>query len=157
MPQGLEDIKSTLASITRGDGVIDLLMEFERTLDATEIFAYKNWYCGELIKGPDIGRYWFTTTWMFPHKLMPDPDGALRLEKIGCKVYYDKDTLMQPRRVLTPKDWKDQRTKEAKMEELRHLLGIGGGQVDGESQMGGRWRAGQTSTLPRLGEPHSAY
>jgi len=118
MPQGLEDIKTTLARITRGDSMIDLLIEFERTLDATEIFSYRNWYCGELIKGPDIGRYWFTTTWMFPYKLMPDPDGALRLEKIGCNVYVDRDTLIQPRRVLTPKDWQNQKTKEAKLDEL---------------------------------------
>ena len=118
MPQGLEDIKNTLARITRGDSMIDLLIEFERTLDATELFSYKNWYCGELIKGPTLDRYWFTTTWMFPHKLMPDPRGALRLEKIGCQVYFEKDTLLQPRRVLTPKDWQNQKTKEAKLEEL---------------------------------------
>lgn len=118
MPQGLENIKDTLARITRGDSVMDLLMEFERTLDSAEVFAYKNWLCGELVKGPDIGRYWFTTTWMWPHKLMPDPEGALRLEKIGCKVSYGKDILNQPKRILTPKDWEDPRTKEAKIDEV---------------------------------------
>jgi hypothetical protein len=118
MPQGLEDIKNTLARITRGDDVMDLLMEFERTLDATELFSYRNWTCGELVKGPEVERYWFTTYWMFPEKLMPDPDGALRLEKIGCRVSYDRDTLCQPRRIMSPKDWKDPKTKQAKIEEL---------------------------------------
>lgn len=118
MPQGLEDIRNTLAQITRGDNVMDLLTEFERTLDATELFSYQNWPCGELVKGPEITRYWFTTSWMFPHKLMPDPRGALRLEKIGCKVKYEQDTLNQPRRVLSPKDWKNTRSKDAKIEEL---------------------------------------
>jgi hypothetical protein len=118
MPQGLEDIRATLAQITRGDDVMDLLTEFERTLDATEIFSYRNWPIGELVKGPDISRYWFTTSWMFPYALMPDPDGALRLEKIGCKVHYMKDTLNQPRRILSPKDWKNPKTKDAKIDEL---------------------------------------
>lgn len=118
MPQGLEDIKNTLSRITRGDDILDLLMEFERTLDATEIFSYRNWVCGELVKGPEIGRYWFKTSWMYPETLMPDPDGALRLEKIGCIVSFEKDTLMQPRRVLSPRDWKDPKTKEAKIDEI---------------------------------------
>jgi hypothetical protein len=118
MPRGLEDIKKTLARITRGDSVLDLLMEFERTIDATEVFSYKNWFAGELVDGPHITRYWFTTSWMYPHKLMPDPEGALRLEKIGCKVSYTKDILNQPRRVLSPKDWADQKTKAAIIEEL---------------------------------------
>jgi hypothetical protein len=118
MPQGLEDIRATLAQITRGDDVMDLLTEFERTLDATEIFSYRNWPIGELVKGPDVTRYWFTTSWMFPHTLMPDPDGALRLEKIGCRVTYEKDTLNQPRRILSPKDWKNPKTKDAKIDEL---------------------------------------
>ncbi len=118
MPQGLEDIKKTLARITRGDSVLDLLMEFERTIDATEVFSYKNWMAGELVDGPHISKYWFTTSWMYPFKLMPDPDGALRLEKIGCKVNYRKDILNQPRRVLSPKDWSDQKTKAAIIEEL---------------------------------------
>lgn len=118
MPQGLEDIKKTLARITRGDSVLDLLMEFERTIDATEVFSYKNWMAGELVDGPHVSKYWFTTSWMYPFKLMPDPDGALRLEKIGCKVHYEKDTLAQPRRVLSPKDWGDQKTKAAIIEDL---------------------------------------
>lgn len=118
MSQGLEQIKDTLARITRGDNAMDLLMEFERTLDKTEVFAYKNWLLGELVKGPEVKKYWFVTSWMWPHELMPDPDGALRLEKIGCKVLYTKDTLDQPRRVLSPKDWQNLRTKEAIIDEL---------------------------------------
>ena len=118
MPQGLEDIKKTLARITRGDSVLELLMEFERTIDETGLFYYKNWIAGELVDGPHISKYWFKTSWMYPYKLMPDPDGALRLEKIGCKVHYSKDILNQPRRVLSPKDWSDQKTKAAIIDEL---------------------------------------
>jgi hypothetical protein len=118
MPQGLENIKKTLARITRGDSVLELLMEFERTIDETGLFYYKNWIAGELVDGPHISKYWFKTSWMYPYKLMPDPDGALRLEKIGCKVHYSKDILNQPRRVLSPKDWSDQKTKAAIIDEL---------------------------------------
>lgn len=118
MPQGLENIKKTLARITRGDSVLELLMEFERTINETGLFYYKNWIAGELVDGPHISKYWFKTSWMYPYKLMPDPDGALRLEKIGCKVHYEKDVLNQPRRVLSPKDWSDQKTKAAIIDEL---------------------------------------
>lgn len=118
MPKGLEDIKATLARITRGDSVLDYLIEFERTLDAAEVFAYKNWLCGELLQGPEMDRYWFTTWWMYPEKLMPDPEAALRLQKIGCKVSYAKDTLLQPRKILTRADWADPKTKKAIIDEM---------------------------------------
>lgn len=117
MPQNIEDIQQTLASISRGDDLMTMLLELERTLDGTEVFAYKNWLNGELVSGPDIDKYWITTSWMYPHKDMPDPVGGLRLKKIGCEVYFRKDIYKKPVRVLEPSDWADQKTKKAKMEE----------------------------------------
>ena len=82
MATNLDAIKGTLVGITKGENVLDMLIEFERTLDNLEIFAYKNWLMGELVSGPDIERYWFVTTWMFPYKMMPDPDAGLRRKRL---------------------------------------------------------------------------
>ena len=57
MATNLDAIKGTLVGITKGENVLDMLIEFERTLDNLEIFAYKNWLMGELVSGPDIERY----------------------------------------------------------------------------------------------------
>jgi len=45
----LDKIKSTLINISKGNSVLDTLLEFERTLDNTEIFSYKNWVLGEVV------------------------------------------------------------------------------------------------------------
>ena len=116
MSQRIENIKDTLTVLSSGDGLMEMLMEFERTLSNVDMFAYRNWIDGELVQGPEIDRYWFTTTWMYPEKRMPDPDAALRLEKIGCKVSYKKDVFEKPTKILEPSDWEDPKTKKAKME-----------------------------------------
>jgi hypothetical protein len=41
---------------------------------------------------------------MYPHKLMPDPEGAERLLKHGCKVYYAKDELETAAKLKSPDD-----------------------------------------------------
>jgi hypothetical protein len=44
----LDAIKQTLVGVTKGENVLDMLIEFERTLDNAEVFAYRNWILGEL-------------------------------------------------------------------------------------------------------------
>ena len=95
MPQYIEDIQSTLASISKGNDLMDLLLEFERTLDSTELFAYKNWADGELVSGPKLDRYFITTTWMYPYKRMPDPYGALRLKETRLRSRFRKRYLYE--------------------------------------------------------------
>ena len=113
----LDSIKNTLVGISKGEGILDMLLEFERTLDNAELFAYKNWILGELVEGPNISRYWFKTVWMFPAALMPDPNGGLRLTKIGAKVNFRKGVFKKPVKVKGPQDWVDPETKRAKMAE----------------------------------------
>lgn len=122
MSTNLDSIKNTLIGITKGENVLDMLTEFERTLDNAELFAYKNWILGELVEGPDIGRYWFKTTWMYPYDMMPDPNGGLRLTKLGAKVYFKKGTFSRPVRVRGPEDWANPITKAAKMVETEVWL-----------------------------------
>lgn len=111
----LDSIKQTLVNISKGDTILDTLLEFERTLDNAEIFAYKNWILGELVEGPDIGRYWYKTVWMYPYAMMPDPTAGLRLTKLGAKVNFRKGIFKKPVKVKGPQDWKDPETKDAKM------------------------------------------
>jgi hypothetical protein len=115
MATDLDSIKKTLVSISKGESILDTLLEFERTLDNAELFAYKNWILGELVEGPLIGRYWYKTVWMFPYAMMPDPDGGLRLTKLGAKVNFQKGVFKKPIKVEGPADWVDPQTKRAKM------------------------------------------
>ena len=113
----LDKIKQTLVNISKGNNILDILIEFERTLDNAEVFAYKNWILGELVEGPEISRYWVRTVWMYPYLTMPDPDGGLRLTKLGAKVNFKKGIFKKPVRVRGPEDWVDPETKRAKMVE----------------------------------------
>lgn len=117
MATDLDSIKQTLVGISKGSGVLDMLLEFERTLDNAEIFAYKNWILGELVEGPNIGRYWIKTVWMYPYAMMPDPNAGLRLTKLGAKVSFKKGTFSKPVKVHGPQDWSDPESKRAKMAE----------------------------------------
>lgn len=115
MSTNLNSIRKTLVNISRGSNILDTLIEFERTLDSVNIFAYKNWILGELVEGPEISRYWYKTTWMYPYSLMPDPNAGLRLTKIGAKVSFKKTTFKRPVKVRGPQDWVDPVSKRAKM------------------------------------------
>lgn len=117
MATDLDSIKKTLVTISKGETLLDTLLEFERTLDNAEIFAYKNWILGELVEGPIIGRYWYKTVWMYPYAMMPDPNAGLRLTKLGAKVNFQKGTFKKPVKVHGPEDWVDPSTKRAKMAE----------------------------------------
>lgn len=115
MTTDLESIKRTLVGIAKGESILDTLLEFERTLDNAELFAYKNWILGELVEGPIISRYWYKTVWMFPYSMMPDPNGGLRLRKIGANVSFKKGVFKKPVKVNGPEDWVDPESKRAKM------------------------------------------
>jgi hypothetical protein len=116
MATDLDGIKQTLINISKGKDLLDMLIEFERTLDNAELFAYKNWILGEVVEGPDIGRYFFKVTLMYPASKMPDPDGGLRLTKLGAKVTFKKAIFKKPVRVKGPKDWINPDTKKAKID-----------------------------------------
>lgn len=111
-------IVDTIKGIYMSDGSMSTLLDFERVLDEADIYAFKNWIAGELVQGPTIGRYSCTCIFMWPHKMMPDPRGALRLTHIGCKVLYGKGEIKVPVEV---KDYEDfvQGTRYPKMTERK--------------------------------------
>ena len=65
----IDTIYTTLDSAFSSDNVLDILMEFERTLDNLDIYVFKNWIKGEIVEGPQIDRYWITVSLMYPYKM----------------------------------------------------------------------------------------
>ena len=97
-------IVDTIKNVYMSDGSMSTLLDYERVLDEADLYAYKNWKNGELVQGPDIGRYSCKCIFMWPYKLMPDPRGALRLVKIGCRVTFGKGEIEVP---IEVKDYDD--------------------------------------------------
>lgn len=97
-------IVDTIKNVYMSDGSMSTLLDFERVLDEADLYAFKNWGLGELVQGPDTGRYACKCVFMWPYKLMPDPRGALRLVNIGCKVSFAKGEIEVPVEV---KDYDD--------------------------------------------------
>ena len=109
-------IVSSIKGVFTSDGTMSTLLDFERVLDEADLYAFKNWLLGELVQGPDIGKYSVTCVFMWPYKLMPDPRGAKRLETIGCDVAFAKSRIKVPVEVKNYEDFV-QGTRYPKMEE----------------------------------------
>jgi len=88
-----DDILDNLRDVNKNNTLLDILMEFEKILEDTGMYAYKNWDTGEIVEGPNLSRYWLHIKLMYPYMGMPDPKAGLRLEKIGCEVKFNKSVL----------------------------------------------------------------
>jgi len=98
------DIITQLGKNIKRNSALETLMQIDGVLESLNVYAYKNWIEGEIVDGPHIERYWVTVTLLYPHKMMPDPTGAERLLKNGCKVFYTKDTLTTAAKLIEPED-----------------------------------------------------
>ena len=87
------------------EGSLLTLLDFERVLDELDLYAFKNWQFGELVEGPDIGKYNVGCIFMWPEKLMPDPRGARRLLPFDCQVKFKKTTIKIPIKIENPDDF----------------------------------------------------
>lgn len=99
-------VADNIRNIYMSEGSIASLLDFERVLDEVDLYAFKNWEIGELVSGPDIGKYRVTCTFMWPEKLMPDPRGARRLLPFDCKITYQKKTIKIPVKIEDPSDYR---------------------------------------------------
>jgi len=89
-------IVNTVKGVMTSDGTMSVLLDYERVLDDLDIYAFKNWELGELVQGPDIGRYSTTCIFMWPYKLMPDPRAAKRLLAVGCEIKWMETEIKVP-------------------------------------------------------------
>lgn len=99
-------IIETIKGIYTSDGTMNTLLDFERVLDESDLYAFKNWELGELVAGPDVERYQVSCMFMFPLKLMPDPRGAKRLLGVGCNIKFKKTKIKVPVQIKDPGDYR---------------------------------------------------
>jgi hypothetical protein len=109
------DVIKNLQTLTVNDSAFKILKDFERVLDELDIYVYENWEDGELLAGPDVGRYLVTCKFLWPYKRMPNPEGAARLTDYGCEISYQKTHMMVPRKVHKPSDFRPG-TKKGKID-----------------------------------------
>lgn len=107
-------VADNIRDIYMSDGSITTLLDFERVLDEVDLYAFRNWEMGELVAGPDIGKYRVTCTFMWPLDLMPDPRGGRRLLPFDCEVEYQKKEIQIPVKITDPSDYRPG-TKKAKL------------------------------------------
>ena len=109
-------VADNIKDIYMSEGTIVTLLDFERVLDEVDLYAFKNWEIGELVAGPDIGKYKVACTFMWPEKLMPDPRGARRLLPFDCEVSYRQVMMKIPIKINDPSDYQPG-TKKARIVE----------------------------------------
>lgn len=100
-------VSKTIKNLYLSDGSVNSLLDFERVIDEVDIYAFKNWDIGELVQGPEIGRYTVTCTFMWLADYMPDPRGAQRLLPFDCTVKYKKSTMQIPTKVMKQEDFRE--------------------------------------------------
>jgi len=114
-------VAENIRDIYMSEGSLLTLLDFERVLDELDLYAFKNWQIGELVSGPDIGKYSVTCIFMWPERLMPDPRGARRLLPFDCEVKYKKTAMKVPMKITDPSDYRPG-TKKARLIEKKIWL-----------------------------------
>lgn len=102
----IKDSLESIKSIYMSDNSLSMLLDFERVLDTTDLYAFANWLSGELVAGPEITKYFVECKFMWPLHKMPDPKGAARLLPYGVKVRYQKTTVEMPAEIKSPDDYR---------------------------------------------------
>lgn len=93
------DVINNIHDLYENNSSLAVLKDFERVLDEMDLYAYANWFDGELAEGPTVDRHWITASFMWPKNKMPDPTGAKRLQDLGCRIKYEKSHLVEPRKI----------------------------------------------------------
>ena len=114
-------VSENIRDIYMSEGSLLTLLDFERVLDELDLYAFRNWQIGELVSGPDIGKYRVTCIFMWPEKLMPDPRGARRLLPFDCDVKFKKTNMKVPMKIEDPSDYRPG-TKKARLIEKKIWL-----------------------------------
>ena len=98
-------VAENIRDLYLSEGSLLTLLDFERVLDELDLYAFKNWQLGELVQGPDVGKYKVGCIFMWPERLMPDPRGARRLLPFDCEVKFKKTNIKIPIKIEDPSDF----------------------------------------------------
>ena len=109
------DVIKNVQTLSENNNAFKVLKDFERVLDELDIYVFKNWEEGELIKGPEVNRYSVTCAFMWDRNEMPDPEAGKRLTDYGCQVVYKKENILVPRKIKDPGDFRPG-TKKGKID-----------------------------------------
>jgi hypothetical protein len=120
----IQSLLQNVKDIYLSDGSMATLLDFERVLDELDMYAFKYWSLGELVKGPEIKKYLVQCAFMWPENLMPDPRGAKRLIPFDCKVTYEKTKMKVPVSIKTPEDFRDGVKKPKLIEKMVWIVTI---------------------------------
>jgi len=101
MTVSVKVLNDQIKKVSETNTLLDMLLEFEKTLDNIDLYSYKNWGLGEVLEGPTLNRHYVTVKLMYKESEMPDPAGAKRLFARDCLVKYTKDELLTPVKVKT--------------------------------------------------------
>ena len=110
-----KEIINNIKRVSKNVVLKDVLMEFEELLENSGLYAYANWFDGEIVDGPNVSTHWVDITLMYPYENMPDPRGGMRLSKYNTKVTYQKGVHKYPTEIVDENDVQDQITKKAVM------------------------------------------
>lgn len=101
-----KDVIKNISTIYDSNTSLRVLKDFERVLDELNLYVFKNWEDGEIVRGPEISRHWVECSFMWPKKNMPDPMGGKRLIEYNCKVLYEESVFREPRKIDEPSDFR---------------------------------------------------
>lgn len=117
-------VSKNIQDIYLSEGSLLNLLDFERVLDEFDLYAFRNWKYGELVQGPDIGKYKVSCIFMWPEKLMPDPRGGKRLLPFDCDISFKKTKMKIPVKIQNPSDYQPGTHKAKIMEKWVWLVEI---------------------------------
>ena len=72
-------LNDQIKKISDTNSLLDMLLEFEKTLDSLDLYSYANWQKGEVLEGPTLDRHYCTVKLMYRENDMPDPYGAKKI------------------------------------------------------------------------------
>lgn len=115
MSNKLDDVIKRLHS---NESLLDIMLQLEEYLDSIDLYAFNNWFDGEIVAGPYVKKYWIIISLKYPYKKMPDPDGGLRLMKFGSMVKFEKAIENVPVEVKNPTEDLDPETGRPKINKI---------------------------------------
>lgn len=112
------DSNETLKQISKQSSLLDILVEFEATLDGFHLYAFKNWENGVVVAGPMVSRYFVDVTLEYDKDKMPEPIGGKRLTEHGIKVFYEESEREEFVKPKGPGDYEDEPHKTQKKKKI---------------------------------------
>lgn len=111
------DASEIVDKLSSQDDLLNIMIDVESYLDDSNLYVFKNWIKGVLVKGPIVRKYWVDVSFKYAHDQMPDPDGGLRLTPHGTRIQFQKAHEEVPVEIKSPSDY-EPGTHKPKMKKI---------------------------------------